>query len=88
MCRRECQESPGHVDNECKLTVERGDKVVIKHFISPHPSYSCLLAIRCLMLKFNDPKKWQKLLELQSHHEKTLQEEEKETENVAKLIQR
>lgn len=40
------------------------------------------------MLKFNDTKKWQKLLELQSHHEKALEAEEKEIENVAKLIQR
>jgi hypothetical protein len=44
-------------------------QVSITNFISPHPMYVCLLPLRCLMLKENNPEKWSKLLELQSHHD-------------------
>ncbi|KAG5683117.1 hypothetical protein PVAND_012418 [Polypedilum vanderplanki] len=67
VCSKSCQESINHTKNECKLTVEREDKVVIKHFSTVHPTYSCLLPLRCLMLKENDPERWKKLLELQTH---------------------
>lgn len=43
-------------------------QVSIKNFISPHPTYTCLLPLRCLLLKENNAEKWGKLLELQSRH--------------------
>lgn len=68
ICRRECQNSPGHKD-ECQLTQARGDKVSIKHFYTPHPTYQCLAVIRALMLKESAPEKYEKLLALESHDE-------------------
>lgn len=41
-------------------------QVAIKNYISPHPTYSCLLPLRCLLLKENDTERWKKLLELQT----------------------
>ena len=43
-------------------------QVAIKNFVSPHPTYTCLLPLRCLMLEENNPEKWSNLMELQSHH--------------------
>lgn len=65
-------------------------QVSIKNFISPHPTYSCLLPLRCLMMKENSPEKWSKLLELQSHHDegKGDDESEPEMEGVGKFIPR
>lgn len=60
--------------------------------MSPHPTYSCLLPLRCLLLKENDPNKWNKLLELQSHHDisRNVASPELETniEGVTKFIPR
>lgn len=88
VCKKECQNYLIHQENECQLTIGRGDKVSIKNFVSPHPTYSCLLVVRCLMLKEKDPKKWHKLLELQSFNEEKTSQDEHEAENVPKFIQR
>ncbi|CRK93100.1 CLUMA_CG006491, isoform A [Clunio marinus] len=90
ICSQNCQNNANHVNNECKMTVERGSKVSIKNFMTPHPTYSCLLPLRCMMLKESNPEKWEQLLELQSNHaNKTGSDEEKFIEEgVANFITR
>lgn len=63
---------------------------MIKNFVSPHPTYSCLLPLRCLLLSENNPEKWRKLLELQSNHDDVEKsDQEKPTaEGVGKFITR
>lgn len=88
ICKKDCQYLKVHEENECQLTIQRNEKVKIRNFVSPHPSYSCLLVIRCLMLKEKDPKKWNKFLELQSSKDEKTPTIENGVENVAKFIQR
>lgn len=65
-------------------------QISIKNFISPHPTYACLLPLRCLMLKENNPEKWSKLLELQSHHDDVKNDDQAKAamEGVGKFIPR
>lgn len=65
-------------------------QVSIKNFEEPHPIYSCLLPLRCLLLKENSPEKWDKLLELQSHHDDGENNDQFKTdmEGVEKFIPR
>jgi hypothetical protein len=65
-------------------------QVAIKNFGVPHPTYSCLLPLRCLLLSENNPAKWEKLLELQAHHDddKSGDQSKSDAENVGKFISR
>ncbi|XP_017473030.1 PREDICTED: protein msta [Rhagoletis zephyria] len=65
LCGIECKGKAEHLA-ECDFTVERGSKVSIKEFTSPHPLYQCMGTVRCLLLSQNDPEKWKRFLELES----------------------
>lgn len=60
------KKSPEH-EPECELTQARGSKFELHHYFNPHPTYQCLSVLRCLLLKENDPKKWEKFIQLESH---------------------
>lgn len=66
VCTQSCQDAPAH-QLECQLTEARGTKVSLQHYFSPHPTYQCMTTLRCLLLKANDPARWQKLIQLESH---------------------
>uniref|UniRef100_A0A336MII8 CSON001087 protein n=1 Tax=Culicoides sonorensis TaxID=179676 RepID=A0A336MII8_CULSO len=87
ICRSDCQNSLAHKD-ECQLTQARGDKVSIKHFYTPHPTYQCLAVIRALMLKESAPEKYKKLLELESHDEerKSTEQWDLDSKHIAGFI--
>lgn len=68
VCTQSCQDAAEH-QLECALTVARGSKVSLQHYFTPHPTYQCMTTLRCLLLKENDPAKWQKLIQLESHCE-------------------
>lgn len=89
MCSKSCQNSVDH-KAECDLTVARGSKVSLKHYFSPHPTYQCLTSLRCLLLKENDPEKWNKLIQLESHCEERRGSTQwrNDREGVAKFIPR
>ncbi|CAI6343887.1 unnamed protein product [Macrosiphum euphorbiae] len=53
---------------ECDWTVtRRKQKIEIKDFTNPHPSYQSITVIRCLYQKHNNPEVWAKLTKLESH---------------------
>lgn len=89
VCSRECQNNPYH-QNECEFTQARGDKVSIKNFITPHPTYECLLPLRCLLLREKNKEKWNKLMQLQSHIEerKKCTQYKSDLEKIGKFIPR
>lgn len=61
----------------------------IRSFITPHPTYSALLPLRCLLMKENDTEKWNKLLELQTHNYETGDEQIKaDIDRVVEFIPR
>ena len=66
ICSPLCQNSNLH-NAECQLTVNRGSKVSLQHYFSPHPTYQCLTPLRCLLMKENEPGTWEKLMQLESH---------------------
>ncbi|KAE8736581.1 hypothetical protein FOCC_FOCC017963 [Frankliniella occidentalis] len=69
MCGPECANNPKH-RGECRLTVQkRGDKMNIRNFGLPHPSYQCIATLRCLALRDSSSAKWRRLLEMESHSE-------------------
>lgn len=53
--------------DECEITAARGSKFSLQNYFNPHPTYQCLTALRCLMLKEHSPDKWNKLIQLESH---------------------
>jgi hypothetical protein len=58
-----------------------------------HPTYACLLPLRCLMLKENNAENWKSLLELQAHHDEAKKSSDSEQaesamESVGKFIPR
>ncbi|KRT84042.1 SET domain-containing protein, partial [Oryctes borbonicus] len=66
MCSEICQNSPSHLP-ECSYTINRGDKVSIKNFNIPHPSYQCISVLRCLYQKQFLPDVWNRIRLLESH---------------------
>ncbi|KAI4456979.1 set and mynd domain containing arthropod-specific member 4 isoform a [Holotrichia oblita] len=66
MCSEICQNSPSHIP-ECSYTTNRGDKVSIKNFNIPHPSYQCITVLRCLYQKQFLSNVWNKIQLLESH---------------------
>ncbi|XP_063709401.1 SET domain-containing protein SmydA-8-like isoform X2 [Culicoides brevitarsis] len=90
VCRRECQDLPGH-KAECELTVARGEKVsVFKYFEAPHPTYQCLAVVRALLLRDSAPEKYEKLLKLESHDKERKETEqwELDSKHIADFIKR
>lgn len=55
--------------DECETTVARDSKFSLQHYFDPHPTYQCLTALRCLLLKERAPDKWNQLIQLESHCE-------------------
>lgn len=53
--------------DECEITVSRGTKFSLKNYFNPHPTYQCLIVLRCLLLKERSPDKWNQLIQLESH---------------------
>lgn len=57
--------------------------------MTPHPTYQCLLPLRCLLLKESNPDKWNKLLELQAQDGNEDSEQSKlDSEGIVKFIPR
>ena len=65
-------------------------QVTIKDFIAPHPTYKCLMPLRCLLLKEKNKAKWDKLLELQSNVAtiENTKKDKADLEDVPQFIQR
>lgn len=55
--------------DECEITVARGNKFCLQNYFNPHPTYQCLIVLRCLLLKERSPEKWSQLIQLESHCE-------------------
>ena len=58
MCDKECSESGVHKKAECGLFKVLNPKVKIEFFDRPHPFYSSIAPLRCLLLKDEDPSSW------------------------------
>ncbi|XP_048479529.1 SET domain-containing protein SmydA-8 [Plutella xylostella] len=67
-CSEACSKKEEHKP-ECYYTQQRGEKVKISTFGTPHPNYQCLTVLRCLYQRDHNPKLWAKLQALQSHCE-------------------
>ncbi|XP_038222463.1 SET domain-containing protein SmydA-8 [Zerene cesonia] len=67
-CSKECTEKEVHVP-ECYFTQNRGEKVTISTYGTPHPNYQCITVLRCLYQRDHNSKVWSKLQALQSHCE-------------------
>lgn len=89
MCSEICQKAPCHIP-ECRYTVLRGDKVSIKNLGVVHPTYQCVLVLRCLYQKQFLPEVWKKLEQLESHCEERKHTANYENERiyVAQFIRR
>lgn len=78
VCSAECSADVGHRD-ECDLTVARGSKVSLQNYFAPHPTYQCITALRCLLLRdekvptagstkpSDRESRWSRLQQLESH---------------------
>lgn len=78
---------------ECRMTQEKdseNSKVNISHFISPHPMYQPILAMRCMMLREMDPERWKRFNQLESLCElrKDSEQLKVDRESIAKFILR
>lgn len=83
------KQSIDHRD-ECELTAARGSKFYLQHYFNPHPTYQCMIVLRCLLLKDSAPEKWKKLSRLESHSDErrgTMQWRN-DREGIAKFIPR
>uniref|UniRef100_A0A1B6KW78 MYND-type domain-containing protein n=1 Tax=Graphocephala atropunctata TaxID=36148 RepID=A0A1B6KW78_9HEMI len=91
LCRKaSCRHSKQHLP-ECQWTVEKKKiPVKISHFISPHPSYECITALRMCYARDNNPTLWAKLKSLQSHTEdrKDTQKYKEDTRSIAQFLRR
>ncbi|KAH8285494.1 hypothetical protein KR054_010014 [Drosophila jambulina] len=65
LCGPECKSLDEH-KAECGLTKARGDKVNVTEFNGPHPLYTCLSTVRCLLIGETSPEKASKFQELES----------------------
>lgn len=72
LCSEKCRDQAQSSDHrlECRMTQERSTdgahRVNIVNFISPHPMYQSILAMRCMMLREMEPERWKKLNNLES----------------------
>ncbi|EDV37528.1 uncharacterized protein Dana_GF13486 [Drosophila ananassae] len=65
LCGPECKSLEEH-QAECKLTKDRGQKVNVNEFNGPHPLYTCVSTVRCLLIGETSPEKAAKFQELES----------------------
>nr|CAD7397271.1 unnamed protein product [Timema cristinae] len=83
LCSDKCGESQAHKP-ECHITsTRRGAKVSVKTFHQPHPTYQCLLVLRCLYQRDSNPDVWKKLQNLESHCEERRKTPRYEEDRVA-----
>ena len=67
LCGPQCETCPAHVP-ECKLMKEKGFRATIKlQHDKKEAGYCSLAPLRCLLLKKQDPAKYERILKLQSH---------------------
>lgn len=95
LCSEKCREEAPKSDHslECRMTRDKDGgthKVNITHFISPHPMYQSILAMRCMMLREMDPERWKKFNNLESLCElrKDSEQWHADKEGIAKFILR
>ncbi|XP_017867790.1 PREDICTED: protein msta [Drosophila arizonae] len=65
LCGPECQALDEH-KAECQLTEARGQKVNVQEFNGPHPLYTCVSTVRCLLLSETNPANAEKFQQLES----------------------
>lgn len=64
----ECKNNKNRIKHdECEITAARGKKISLHTYFNPHPTYQCLIVLRCLLLKEHSSEKWNKLIQLESH---------------------
>lgn len=51
----------------CDTEIVHALQVKIRTFVTPHRTYECITVIRCLYQKYNNPKLWEKIINLESH---------------------
>lgn len=76
--------------DECEITVARGTKFNLQHYFNPHPTYQCVIVLRCLLMKDHSPEKWNQLIQLESHCEERRGSQQwcNDREGVARFIPR
>lgn len=65
LCGPECKSLDEH-KAECGLTKDRGQKVNVQEFGGPHPLYTCLSTVRCLLIGETSTEKASKFQDLES----------------------
>ncbi|XP_034111151.1 SET domain-containing protein SmydA-8 [Drosophila albomicans] len=65
LCGPECQALDEH-KAECQLTQDRGQKVNVHEFNGPHPLYTCVSTVRCLLINETSPENAEKFKQLES----------------------
>ncbi|KAH8415968.1 hypothetical protein KR222_005424 [Zaprionus bogoriensis] len=65
LCGPECQSLAEH-RAECQLTQDRGQKVNVQEFNGPHPLYTCVSTVRCLLIDQLNPANAEKFRQLES----------------------
>ncbi|XP_071538278.1 SET domain-containing protein SmydA-8-like isoform X2 [Panulirus ornatus] len=66
LCAPSCEISKYH-KVECRVLAGAAGKIKIDNFEASHPAYECVTPLRCLLLKEEDPKKWEAINQLQDH---------------------
>lgn len=95
LCSETCRDQAPKSDHrlECRMTREKDGghhKVNIANFISPHPMYQSVFAMRCMMLREMDPERFERLKNLESLCElrKDSEQWQADREAIAKFILR
>ncbi|KAH8400877.1 hypothetical protein KR009_001609 [Drosophila setifemur] len=65
LCGAECKNLDEH-KAECRLIQDRGQKVNVQEFNGPHPLYTCVSTVRCLLIGETSLEKASKFKELES----------------------
>lgn len=65
LCGPECKSLEEH-KAECQLTQDRGQKVNVQEFNGPHPLYTCVSTVRCLLINQINPANAEKFKQLES----------------------
>lgn len=88
VCSEACEKVADH-RAECDLTVARGSRVSLQNYFSPHPTYQCVTALRCLLLEQADDR-WNRLQQLSSHCEQRTGTEQwqQDREGIVRFIPR
>ena len=57
-----------HSMNECKIFRKAKFEIKLLNYNEHHPIYESILTLRCLCLKEQDPKKWDRLNTMEHHN--------------------